>query len=194
MMGLVAALGTVAACDRPVPDGAPVPAGEIQPARVSAVAINTTTIVPNNDIVGNPNDIVLDPPADPTPGDCRTNGCPTSLDPCNAYVCNSTTLVCDLVATNEGGKCDDGNACTNTDTCTKGVCQPGAPTTCPPPADQCHDQGTCDPKSGACSNPPKAYGTGCSDGKTCTVGDKCTGGVCAGTVSCPGDQCHDAGQ
>src|SRR5258707_1338526 len=34
--------------------------------------------------------------------------------------------------------------------------------------DQCHDVGTCNASTGACSNPAKPNGTTCSDGNACT--------------------------
>jgi MYXO-CTERM domain-containing protein len=186
LAGVAAVLGLVASCDKPVPDDGPVPPGEIQPVKVSALAPTTSDIVPNNDIVPQtgPADIIAD---------CNISGCPISTDPCNTFACNSATGVCDLKAVNDGGQCDDGNLCTRGDTCSSGVCRPGNPITCPPASDQCHNQGTCDPSSGACTNPPKPDGTSCNDGKTCTSGDRCTGGACMGFVNCPGDQCHDAG-
>jgi hypothetical protein len=66
-------------------------------------------------------------------------------------------------------------------------------------ADQCHSAGTCDPSSGACSNPSVADGTACNDGNPVTTTDVCTSGVCAGvnlcaTVTCTAlDQCHVPG-
>src|SRR5262249_42582506 len=63
-------------------------------------------------------------------------------------------------------------------------------------SDQCHDPGTCDPATGACSTSNKPDGTPCSDGNACTQGDQCQGGVCtapARTLCYPPDQCHDGG-
>src|SRR4029079_15398494 len=87
--------------------------------------------------------------------------------------------------------CSDGNACTQTDTCQSGVCTGGSLRQCPA-ADQCHDQGTCDPSTGVCSMPNKTNGTGCNDSMACTTGDMCVNGACIGAVDCPAsDQCHD---
>src|SRR5690606_25948885 len=44
--------------------------------------------------------------------------------------------------------------------------------------DQCHDAGTCDPATGACSNPPLTSGTPCEDGDACTENDVCDDGSC----------------
>ena len=71
------------------------------------------------------------------------------------------------------------NACTQTDTCQAGACSGGNPVTCTA-SDQCHDVGTCNPATGACSNPAKANGTSCSDGNACTQTDTCQSGACAG--------------
>ena len=63
-------------------------------------------------------------------------------------------------------------------------------------ADQCHAAGTCDPTSGACSNPTRADSTACNDGNSCTQTDSCQSGICIGSnpVSCnAADQCHVAG-
>ena len=63
-------------------------------------------------------------------------------------------------------------------------------------SDQCHEAGTCDPATGACSNPPSSNTKACNDGAACTTGDTCNGsGQCVGTpvVCTASDQCHDAG-
>src|SRR5579883_713036 len=59
-----------------------------------------------------------------------------------------------------------------------------------------HVAGTCNPTTGACSNPPVADGTACNDGNACTRVDACQSGTCTGTnvVTCTAqDQCHVAG-
>ena len=47
-------------------------------------------------------------------------------------------------------------------------------------SDQCHAAGTCNPATGACSNPAKPDGTACNDGNACTQTDTCQAGVCTG--------------
>src|SRR5436309_2026680 len=89
--------------------------------------------------------------------------------------------------------CDDSNPCT-IDACSPAGCT-HTPVVCAP-ADQCHDAGTCDPATGACSNPATPDGAACHDGNACTRTDTCHAGLCAATtpVTCaPADQCHDAG-
>src|SRR5438552_10713878 len=95
----------------------------------------------------------------------------------------------------DGSTCNDSDLCTRTDTCQSGVCVGGNPVTCTA-LDQCHVAGTCDPASGACSNPSKTNGSACNDGNACTQTDTCQSGVCAGSnpVACSAsDQCHNAG-
>jgi hypothetical protein len=116
-------------------------------------------------------------------------------DACNVGVCNSTTGACKATPRMDGTGCDDGNACTKTDSCSAGVCKGANPVTCSA-SDQCHDVGTCDSKTGACTNPAKLDGSGCSDGNACTRTDACKSGACVGAnpVTCSAsDQCHSAG-
>src|SRR5207247_6599013 len=79
--------------------------------------------------------------------------------------CAPATGTCSNPAKPDGTACHDGNACTRTDTCQAGLCAGTNPVTCAP-ADQCHDAGTCDPATGACSNPATPDGTACHDGNT----------------------------
>jgi hypothetical protein len=120
----------------------------------------------------------------------------TAQDQCHtAGTCNSSTGTCSNPAKPDGAPCSDGNACTQTDTCTSGACGGANPIACTP-LDQCHDAGTCNPTTGACSNPPKADGSSCNDGDACTQTDTCASGACAGgnpVVCAPADACHDAG-
>src|SRR5258705_360389 len=79
--------------------------------------------------------------------------------------------------------------------CKAGLCVGGTPVGSPAP-DQCHTAGTCDPATGACSNPAKPNGTSCNDANACTQSDTCQAGACVGAnpvVCAAADQCHDAG-
>src|SRR5213079_2373528 len=79
-------------------------------------------------------------------------------DQCHdAGTCDPATGTCSNPAKPDGPACNDGLACTRTDTCQAGLCAGTNPATCAP-ADQCHDAGTCDPATGACSNPAKPDG------------------------------------
>jgi hypothetical protein len=92
----------------------------------------------------------------------------------------TTRVDCADPSVADGTPCDDGNACTHTDTCQAGVCAGGTPPVCAA-SDQCHTAGSCDPATGACSNPMAPDGTACDDNKPCTSDDVCTGGACGGT-------------
>ena len=88
-------------------------------------------------------------------GACQA-GTPPNLDDgdaCTADSCGPQTGVVHAPLT--GTACDDGNACTQTDTCQAGTCTGSNPVTCTA-SDQCHDAGTCNPATGACSNPAQA--------------------------------------
>ena len=91
--------------------------------------------------------------------------------------------------------CDDGNACTQSDSCQAGSCTGTNPVACAA-SDQCHVAGTCDPATGACSDPAAADGTACDDTDACTRSDSCQLGACMGAdavVCLASDQCHVAG-
>ena len=120
----------------------------------------------------------------------------TAQDQCHdAGACNPATGLCSNPNKPNGAGCDDGDACTQTDTCMAGSCTGMSPVTCPAP-DQCHQQGTCNPATGLCSNPNKPDGSACDDGALCTQTDTCQSGACTGgdPVTCtPSDDCHAAG-
>ncbi len=83
-----------------------------------------------------------------------------------------------------GARCSDGNACTLEDACSGETCT-GVPVVCTAKS-QCHEAGTCDPKTGRCTTPTRTNGSPCDDANKCTTGDSCTNGVCGGTVvACP---------
>ncbi|MEA2597937.1 MAG: hypothetical protein QOF01_4406 [Thermomicrobiales bacterium] len=66
-----------------------------------------------------------------------------------------------------------------------GVC--GTRTVICTASDQCHVAGTCDPRTGVCSDPAQPDGTACDDGNACTSGETCQAGACTGgdAVACP---------
>jgi alpha-tubulin suppressor-like RCC1 family protein len=130
-------------------------------------------------------------------GDCQSGFCVSGI--CCDSACTGQCSACNLAGSAghcsprpDGTACNDGNACTQTDTCQAGSCAGGNPITCTA-LDQCHAAGTCDPATGACSNPTAADGTACTDGNPCTRTDSCQAGACVGAnpVVCPRlDQCH----
>jgi RHS repeat-associated protein len=113
-------------------------------------------------------------------GTCAAGTPPTIDDanPCTTDVCNASTGVSHTpVAT--GTSCADTNACNGAETCNAtGECVSGAPVTCVA-LDQCHDAGTCNPSTGACSNPPKPDGSACADSTLCNGAELCQSGTCA---------------
>jgi hypothetical protein len=117
----------------------------------------------------------------------------TASDQCHDVgTCDPTSGTCTNPVKQDSSPCSDQNACTRTDTCQGGVCKGGNPVTCTA-SDQCHDVGTCDTTTGACSNPAKPVGFACNDNMLCTYGDACnTAGACAGTpISCTSDAFAD---
>src|SRR5690606_10016202 len=99
-------------------------------------------------------------------------------DQCQAAgACDPATGLCSGGPLPDGTSCDDGDACSQTDTCQAGSCVGSNPVLCTA-FSQCHDVGSCDPATGACSTPAKADGTPCDDGDLCTVDDSCAAGVC----------------
>jgi RHS repeat-associated protein len=139
-----------------------------------------------------------------TQGDtCQAGACAggtpvacTALDQCHvAGTCDTATGTCSNPLKDNGSACDDGNRCTTGDTCQSGSCAAGTPVTCTA-LDACHVAGTCNPSTGACTNPNAANGTACNDNNGCTTADQCQNGTCAGSnpVTClAADQCHLAG-
>jgi len=119
------------------------------------------------------------------------------MDQCHeAGTCDTKTGKCSNPAKKDGSDCKDGNDCTQKDTCQAGKCTGGAVVTCKA-KDQCHNAGTCDAKTGKCSNPAKKNGVSCNDNNACTTKDSCQNGNCESgkPVVCKAkDQCHLAGK
>jgi uncharacterized repeat protein (TIGR01451 family) len=111
-------------------------------------------------------------------GGCQSNTDCGDDNPCTDDACqNAGTPNATCVHVNNTAPCSDGNACTRNDACQGGVCTGSNPVVCTP-SDQCHVTGTCNPSTGACSNPPASNGTACSDGDVCTTNDACQAGLC----------------
>jgi hypothetical protein len=114
------------------------------------------------------------------------------LDQCHdAGTCDPATGQCSNPAKLDGSGCDDGDACTFSAACYGGVCIATSVTICTA-LDECHDAGTCDPATGACSNPAKLDGAPCSLG-SCQNGvcqASGTGGACVTNEDCPPDACY----
>ncbi|NUN13438.1 MAG: hypothetical protein HUU55_07365 [Myxococcales bacterium] len=99
-------------------------------------------------------------------------------NPCTDDGCNAAAGSC--THTPNANPCNDGNACTTGDVCNSGTCA-GAPKNCDD-GNLCTTD-SCSTVSGSCVNSPNVLS--CNDGNGCTSGDKCSGGICAGTpISC----------
>jgi cysteine-rich repeat protein len=143
------------------------------------------------------------------------DGCSAMCQVEPGYRCVGSPSVCTLPVCGDGvldpgEQCDDGNltagdGCAPTCLIEAGYSCSGSPSVCVASAcigvtcaalDSCHDAGTCNPATGACSSPAKADGTACNDGDACTTADACQAGVCVGSsplVCTALDSCHDAG-
>jgi hypothetical protein len=138
-------------------------------------------------------------------GTCVTSGAQEPGNPCR--VCdpaNSTTAYSVAM----GRPCGSGPAtCSGQDTCgADGQCQPNhlpAATACGNGASNACDQADSCDGNGSCLPRLSQNGSTCNDGRFCTVGDECQGGVCTPTanrncgagVSCDetGDVCQCQG-
>ena len=133
-----------------------------------------------------------------TPGTCLpvpNNGTDTSSGhgTCVA-ACQGQTQVSGLC--DGAGNCKGVSSCQTGFVCANSACVPSCSVVPCTASDQCHVAGTCDPTSGACSNPAKGDGSTCNDGNACTRTDTCQAGICTGgnPVTCTAsDQCHVAG-
>ena len=115
-------------------------------------------------------------------------------DACTVDRCVRPGKTCKHIPVANGTSCDDGSACTVGDVCQSGACS-GSAVVCTA-TDQCHVAGTCDPLSGACSNPNAPDGVTCNDRNLCTQTDTCQAGTCVGEnpIECTAiDLCHLAG-
>lgn len=93
----------------------------------------------------------------------------------------------------DGAACDDGNPCTVADACRAGACVVSQPKVCAATG-PCHLAGTCDSKTGACSDPLAPDQSACDDGNPCSQRGTCTAGSCvaapkADGTACPGGGC-----
>src|SRR5512133_206318 len=113
-------------------------------------------------------------------GVCKGTAVTCASTPCHsASVCDAATGLCKSQPVADGSGCNDGNVCTTGDACVAGECK-GVPVVCAV-SNACHQAGTCDPNTGACSSPLMPDGSTCDDGNACTRGDTCVAGGCQGT-------------
>jgi len=111
---------------------------------------------------------------------CQSNTDCNDNNPCTDDTCeNPGTATAACAHVNNTAPCSDGNACTRDDACQGGVCTGSNPVVCTA-SDRCHVAGTCNPSTGACSNPPAQDGAACDDADVCTTNDTCQAGTCKG--------------
>jgi hypothetical protein len=111
--------------------------------------------------------------------------CPAATDVCHSAACLPSGY-CGF-SVNVSASCDDGLNCTTGDVCQADGSCAGAPVVCQP-LDECHVAGTCDPSTGACSNPAAPDSTACSGGVCC--GGTCVPGNCCPICSSPTPVCN----
>jgi hypothetical protein len=112
---------------------------------------------------------------------CDDHDACSQADACQAGVCKGASAA-------NGTACDDHDLCTTSEACQSGACVGGAPVVCAP-LDACHDQGTCIPSSGLCSNPLKpACNPGLDGGTTVAPGGV---QICADDAACATGHCAD---
>jgi hypothetical protein len=143
-----------------------------------ATGICTNPTEPDGTACGNPGNLCLQ--THQCVGGVCTGSNPVvcaPTDQCHdAGECDPETGTCSTPEKPNGTGCDDGNACTQTDLCQAGSCTGGDPVVCTA-LDQCHAAGSCDPETGACTNPAKPDGSFCDDRHLCTE-EACVDGVC----------------
>jgi YD repeat-containing protein len=116
----------------------------------------------------------------------------TPSDSCHAPgTCDPATGSCSNPAVANGTACNDGNACTQSDSCQSGACVGAHPVACSP-LDACHVAGTCNPATGACSNPNAPNGTSCGNSDA-SPPQVCTSGACGALIPCTSSQTLCAG-
>jgi iron(II)-dependent oxidoreductase len=109
---------------------------------------------------------------------CRQDAECDDGDPCTDDVCSGG--LCSNPPLADGIACDDGLYCTVADQCLAGVCT-GGPRDCSNQAGVCQ-RGVCDEGQDRCSAENLPDGSGCDDGRWCTVDDACAGGQCGGAA------------
>jgi hypothetical protein len=103
------------------------------------------------------------------PTTCSSNSdCQAPSDVCLVAEC--TNGKCEVSAQADGFACDDQDGCSQWDQCVAGQCTGSDPVECVA-SNACHDVGTCDPTSGACSTPIKSDGAQCSEKGLCQAGE-----------------------
>ncbi len=144
----------------------------------------------NDNGVQDPEDI-----ASSTSEDCNTNGIPDECEIDQSSPAPNGPFFCDPASPPDAlDQCDpDCNGNGVPDECDPDSDGDGVPNACDDcPKLNCDDRiacttDTCDDPGTGCVNTLMSDGTACDDGRSCTVQDVCTAGVCDGSLSdCPG--------
>ena len=126
-------------------------------------------------------------------GKCITGTGSVSCDDKNLCTDDSCDKIIGCKNANNTATCDDSNPCTLNDRCTGGACGSTMLKDCTSANDACN-KGECDPANGNCKKAPLADGGSCNDSNSCSVGDVCKGGTCAGPDSACGPNANGCTQ
>ena len=129
-----------------------------------------------------------------TGGSCDDGNACTVDDACAAGACKGGANQCTCASDADCEPFDDGNACNGVVVCNGGICSVDSATVvaCAAPEPGGCQAEVCDPDTGACELEDLPEGSGCDDGVSCTIGDACAAGICAG-VEMPCDT-HACGE
>ncbi|MFN2425952.1 MAG: ice-binding family protein [Candidatus Binatia bacterium] len=144
---------------------------------VDACVATHNTLPCDDAVVCTEGDVCSGGACDGTPVVCTDDG-----NVCTTNACDESTGLC--AATDNTLPCDDAVACTEGDVCSGGACA-GAPVVCTDDGNVCTTN-ACNESTGLCAGTNNTLP--CDDALTCTEGDVCSGGACAGApVVCTDD-------
>ena len=106
------------------------------------------------------------------PRDCNPPG-----EPCKRGTCDEENDRCNVQNLQDRTPCDDGQFCTTNEFCNAGVCRAFGQRSCPDANLGCQ-VGVCNEAADRCDLANAFDYKPCLDGRLCTVGDHCEGGVC----------------
>ena len=108
----------------------------------------------------------------------------TTGDVCVAAACHPGTLTCPCKSHAECAAQDDGDLCNGVPYCDSatGKCTANAASAviCPASSDTFCSKSACQPSTGKCALTPVSEAVACDDGDPCSLGERCTAGVCGG--------------
>jgi len=109
----------------------------------------------------------------------------TAPDTCSFGSCLGGAPACMCTETVQCAPYEDFNLCDGVLKCIDNVCieDPETVIICDPSLNTPCDTNTCNPFTGKCVLKTNPYGSPCSDGNECTLGDACFYGVCTGGIA-----------